>query len=200
MTGMILHSDSDLNLEKAVRCIITKINYLESSHRTEIHLKELKSSSETTCTLEGSWSGLVLREKDTISIEAKRDSQCGWLVNDLYGFVVLEPDTLISSTALVGSLFCMRRAILASMFRGLDPQSEIMVIGSLVHEILQEVLDRKVRSEDEITKIANDIISTKNFIFSMYSSKITMEHVKKQLDLFVPRIKKFISTYIPPIG
>ncbi|XP_039281623.1 DNA replication ATP-dependent helicase/nuclease DNA2-like [Nilaparvata lugens] len=190
---------NDLNLEKAVRCTITKINYLQGLHKTEIHLKELKSSAETKCTLEGSWSGLVLRENDTISIAAKWDSHVGWVVSDLHGFVVLEPDTLISSTALVGSLFCMRRAILANMFRGLDPGSDIMVMGSLVHEILQEVLDRKVRSEDEIRTIANNSISSKSFIFSMYSSQMTMEHVKKQLDLFVPRIKTFISTYIPPV-
>jgi hypothetical protein len=53
---------------------------------------------------------------------------------------VAHPDTLISSTSVVGSLFCARRGVLSEWFRGIDGDSTIMVIGSLVHELLQEVI------------------------------------------------------------
>lgn len=81
---------------------------------------------------------------DIVSVKA---SQCeasystaSWFVSNSAGLLVLHPDTLISSTAVVGSHFCGRRGVLSEWFRGIDGDSRIMVIGSLVHELLQEVI------------------------------------------------------------
>lgn len=75
-----------------------------------------------------------------MSVLAEWNQLLGWIVTDTSGYLVLEPDILVAGTTLVGSLFCMRRAILSDMFRGLDSNSETMIIGSLLHEILQEVI------------------------------------------------------------
>jgi DNA replication ATP-dependent helicase Dna2 len=81
---------------------------------------------------------------DIVSIKA---SQCeasysaaSWFISNSEGMFVLHPDTLISSTAVVGSHFCIRRGVLSEWFRGIDGDSRIMIIGSLVHELLQEVI------------------------------------------------------------
>jgi hypothetical protein len=86
-----------------------------------------------------------LENGDIISIKASRcektsHSVASWFINNSVGLLVHHPDTLISSTAVVGSLFCPRRGVLSEWFRGIDGDSTIMVIGSLVHELLQEVI------------------------------------------------------------
>lgn len=80
-----------------------------------------------------------MSEGDSISLQAVRH-QKGWLLDSAQGFLVLHPDTLISGTAVVGSLFCARRSVLSNMFRGMDSDSPIMVIGSIVHELFQMVV------------------------------------------------------------
>jgi len=86
-----------------------------------------------------------LENGDIVSIKASRcektsHSVASWFINNSVGLLVHHPDTLISSTAVVGSLFCPRRGVLSEWFRGIDGDSTIMVIGSLVHELLQEVI------------------------------------------------------------
>jgi hypothetical protein len=85
-----------------------------------------------------------LEVADIVSIRANRCatscSPAPWFINNSVGLLVLHPDTLISSTAVVGSLFCLRRGVLSEWFRGIDGDSRIMIIGSLVHELLQEVI------------------------------------------------------------
>jgi DNA replication ATP-dependent helicase Dna2 len=81
---------------------------------------------------------------DIVSIKASQcEASCSaasWFISNSEGLLVLHPDSLISSTAVVGSLFCPRRGVLSEWFRGIDGDSLIMVIGSLVHELLQEVI------------------------------------------------------------
>ncbi|XP_075223339.1 DNA replication helicase/nuclease 2 [Lycorma delicatula] len=199
------HSDDvsisrrDVNLDKYTRCKVISVRYFDNGKQMEICLSDVVTSKTTKCILQGSWAGMVLREGDTVSIQAEWNEMLGWIVTDTSGCVVLEPDILVAGTTLVGSLFCMRRAILTDMFHGLESNSEVMIIGSLLHEILQEALKKKLRKEEEIKKIICDIISTHNFIFTLYSSDISMSSVKKQLDIFIPQIIKFISNYISPV-
>jgi DNA replication ATP-dependent helicase Dna2 len=79
---------------------------------------------------------------DVVSVSARPvvgQDGC-WVVDNDGGLVVVHPDTLISGTTVVGSLFCMRRSVLSDMYRGVDSDSSIMVIGSFLHQLLQEVI------------------------------------------------------------
>lgn len=52
---------------------------------------------------------------------------------------MINPDFLISGTSVVSGVFCRRKAVLNERFRGLDPGNQLMLIGSLVHQLFQEV-------------------------------------------------------------
>lgn len=43
-----------------------------------------------------------------------------YIVDDLRGLLVVRPDTLVSGTSIVSTLFCMRKAILNEKFKGLE--------------------------------------------------------------------------------
>lgn len=61
------------------------------------------------------------------------------IVDNESGFLVVNPDFLISSTAVVSTLFCMRKAVLNHILPQWSPGNNIMLIGSLVHDIFQKV-------------------------------------------------------------
>lgn len=62
-----------------------------------------------------------------------------WLVSNDHGFVARHSDFLVSGTTISGSLFCSRRTILADLYKGFDCTPSVMVIGTLLHELLQTV-------------------------------------------------------------
>lgn len=77
---------------------------------------------------------------DVINIKARYDEVLNhWVVDEKEGFVIKYPNILVTGTGIVGSLFCLRQAVLNYLFPGLDPPNVSMLIGSLVHELLQEV-------------------------------------------------------------
>lgn len=63
-----------------------------------------------------------------------------WSINNDHGFVARHSDFLVSGTTIVGSLFCSRRSVLSDIYKGLDCSPAIMVIGTLLHELLQTVI------------------------------------------------------------
>ena len=69
-----------------------------------------------------------------------------WVINNNSGFLIIEPDMLISGTSVVGALFCHRRGILKEKFRGFESLPQVqadgsyMTVGLLVHNILQKVI------------------------------------------------------------
>lgn len=78
---------------------------------------------------------------DLISIKARFDLSLNcWLVDEKAGFVVKYPNLLLTGTSIVGSLFCLRKAVLSYLFPGFDPPNMSMFLGSLVHELFQEVI------------------------------------------------------------
>lgn len=73
-----------------------------------------------------------------------------WIVNNESGLIILYPNFLVSGTSVVSSLFCMRRSVLSSMFRGLEIDSQSMIIGTLLHQILQQVSNNSVNNLNSI--------------------------------------------------
>ena len=70
-----------------------------------------------------------------------------WVIDNHNGFIVSQPNTLISGTSVVGALFCNRRSVFSEKFRGIDSLpyhnsdgSHFMLTGSLTHQMLQYVI------------------------------------------------------------
>lgn len=85
---------------------------------------------------------------ELIVIKAKKDptSPKRWIIDNNDGFLINQPDTLISGTSVVGARWCNRRSIFSEKFRGIDSLpyydtgSPVMLIGNFIHELLQKVI------------------------------------------------------------
>lgn len=122
------------------RCVINDCQ--RSSNNTELIISgyedPIRSSKQPlnnvdklmVCHLQHSWSQCKIDVGDIVSIIAawNSKSQC-YCITNLNGFVVIRPDLLVSGTTVVSGLFCMRKAILADRFKGIE--SAIKIVSAI---------------------------------------------------------------------
>lgn len=76
---------------------------------------------------------------DIVTVMAFKFSEL-WSINNDHGFIARHSDFLVSGTTIVGSLFCSRRSVISDIYKGLDCPPSIMVMGTLLHQLLQTVI------------------------------------------------------------
>ncbi len=117
-------------------------------------------------------------------------------MTDQFGYVVTSPDYLVSGTSVVGSLFCRRKGVLAERFTGIDCNNKIMAIGSIVHELFQISLRRKLMKFDEIMAICDEMLHSHQMMYIMYETMMTPIDVRNEMEKFVEKIVEFNGRYI----
>ncbi|XP_025208408.1 DNA replication ATP-dependent helicase/nuclease DNA2 isoform X2 [Melanaphis sacchari] len=185
--------DCDINFIEPQRCIVKKIE--KDFGKICLTLTSCKSYEEDVCYLSGIWLHSLFEKGDIVTVMAKKLNG-NWSVNNDHGFVTRHSDFLVSGTTIVGSLFCSRRSILADIYKGLDCSSAVMVIGTLLHELLQTVLRRKQFNHKDIKAIVDEMINSPGFVHTLYESDMSFETTKKELMDFIPKIQAFIKTYL----
>lgn len=91
-------------------------------------VKEKKSSATAKCGLNGPWFETDVNIGEVVSVQGVwSEERRMFLVSASGGLIVTSPDTLISGTRVVGSLFCPRKAVLAERFQPLDSGDVAMV-------------------------------------------------------------------------
>ena len=105
-------------------------------------LEDGGSSRVKTLVLKGSWLTTDVKVNDIVNVVADWSGDSA-LVDDKAGSVIVNPDVLVSGTAVVSALFCMRKAVLSEKFKGLEGGNRVMLVGTMVHELLQEVVKER---------------------------------------------------------
>lgn len=118
-------------------------------------------------------------------------------INNDFGFVILYPNTLVSGTTLMSSLWCRRKTIIANLYGNIISSNKIMTFGSLIHELLQETLKRKAFASIAIKSIAHEIVERNQTIQRLYECEMTTAETLDELLLFCNKISNFVETYVP---
>ncbi|PNF13913.1 hypothetical protein B7P43_G09862 [Cryptotermes secundus] len=199
----VLENKEELSLDTFQRCEIIELRSKKKWEKI-VKLRSTHSKAMTSCLLQDSWADSELEVGDIISVRASRcETSCcpaSWFISNSVGLLVLHPDMLISSTAVVGSVFCLRKGVLSEWFRGIDCDSRIMIIGSLVHELLQEVLERNIRTLSAIRDVTQELLNRSACIQMLYSANMSKEETMKELENFVPHIANFVDMYVQDLG
>jgi DNA replication ATP-dependent helicase Dna2 len=106
-----------LDLSTFQRCLVTEIEEFPSQFEKLLYLRDKKSSLTTRCLLKSVWYDTKVSKFDVVSVRGVWDANRSSFVAEM---IVTSPDTLVSGTTVVGSLFCARKSVLAEKFRSLD--------------------------------------------------------------------------------
>ncbi|CAG9821751.1 unnamed protein product [Phaedon cochleariae] len=183
----------NLDLTKSHHCEIVSINPFPT--KSVLTLKSTKSGEKAICNLQGFWVHTMLGIGDIVHVTAKQIGQ-EWIVDNDVGLLVYEPDLLISTTSVVNSLWCKRRSVLTERFRGFEPSNKQMLVGTLVHSLLQFVLRNKVSSDKQMVAIVKNLIKERKIMKDLYECGVSLQTVETEVIDFIPKIHQFISLYL----
>ena len=157
----------------------------------------LKTKEGSVIKLRGTWIHTPVKEGDVVNVLDVESNNGEYIIDDLKGLLILNPDHLISGTSVVGSLFCKRKAVLNERFKGVDAGSKTMFIGTVLHELLQIAVKLKVDTLEKIKAIiADDILKMSEIRLDLATLKMTETELYQELDPFIPHIHFFIQKYM----
>ncbi|XP_017754506.1 PREDICTED: DNA replication ATP-dependent helicase/nuclease DNA2 [Eufriesea mexicana] len=192
--------DTQINFNSLQRCKVVEVRRDYNSLLLTVSQEDYKTPN-TTITCSGFWKDAKVQKDDIVVVQARKENK-QWIIDNNSGFLVVHPDILISGTTVAGALFCKRKAVLAEKFRKMEnlPYYEgdksPLVIGSLVHQLLQGAVQKNIHELSDITKLMDSILQSKDTSSLLYASEISLDVCRQQMLVFVPKIHKFIQHYI----
>ncbi|XP_061197074.1 DNA replication ATP-dependent helicase/nuclease DNA2-like [Saccostrea echinata] len=162
------------------------------NHEVVLNVKTYDTEEMRTCVLCGFWSDTHVEEGDTIHILGTFDSNGICRITDKEGFIIVNPDLLLSGTTVVSSIFCMRKSILNDKFKGCDRGNIQMLYGSIIHSVFQEVLRKQMYEENQITAEAENTMKQSKFIHEMYGNGVTDLQVMEEIKKYIPPLQSWL--------
>ena len=146
--------------------------------------------------LRHSWATTALQEGDNVHLEAAWDAQGTAVIDDQQGLLVVHPDTLISSTTVVSALFCMRKAVLAEKFKGVEGPSRVMLLGTVVHELMQEVLRHQSFQRSQMLQLLTGILAAPRMMADLATIGMSEGDMRKEVEPFLRHIQYFVDRFL----
>ncbi|XP_066245854.1 DNA replication ATP-dependent helicase/nuclease DNA2 [Euwallacea similis] len=183
----------NLDLSTSQHCKIISLNH--KTNEIIITIKSTLSEEQAICFLQGFWLHCKLCIGDTVRLVATK-SEDNWLINNNSGYIVFEPDLLISTTSVVGSVFCKRLAVFKEKFHGFDSTNKFMIIGQMVHSLLQEVLRCKLSDIQDVKRCALNILNKPEYVRKIYESGESVGFISEEFLNYVPKVADFVNVYV----
>ncbi|XP_064553615.1 DNA replication ATP-dependent helicase/nuclease DNA2 [Drosophila montana] len=183
------------------RCVVRDVERMSKTHDLLLHLRSEEegtaNGATAVCHLQAPWNQTPVQPGDLLSLKAHWQPALGaYVVNKEHGYCVIHPDLLISSTSVTGSLFCRRKAVLQDRFRGVDAANAVMIIGTLVHELLQTVLSKRLRAKAQVTDALQEMLRSASLAQLLFAGQLSRAEIELQLYKFVEPIVAFVEQYV----
>ncbi|XP_008404057.1 DNA replication ATP-dependent helicase/nuclease DNA2 isoform X2 [Poecilia reticulata] len=148
-----------------------------------------------TCLLKDGWESTPVCRGDVVHLEGRSEGGA-WLVDRERGFLVLQPDSLISGTSISNSIRCMRRAVLGEMFKSFDGGSKQMLNGTMVHEVFQRAASAKDFSLQKLSQLADEALRNHRYLGNMFALGVSQEEMQQELHDYLPSLEHWANEYL----
>jgi len=191
--------DSDVDMPLAAKYNRHKILEIDDTVANQLILileDQFNTNNKRKAIIKNSWLQTIFTEGDIVHIEG--NFQQGVVtISDLEGSIIVNPDMLVSGTSVVSALFCLRKAVLSEIFKGGGGRgNKVMLVGTMVHQLFQDVLDKKEYKKENITDMMNNMIQSPSMIREMAYLGLTEDEMRKSIHPFINHIQYFVKKYI----
>ncbi|XP_054710406.1 DNA replication ATP-dependent helicase/nuclease DNA2-like [Uloborus diversus] len=196
-------SSTHLGAMSAMKCVhegnrykVETINRNHSKNELELLLKPLECNCTCIkkCLLRGFWADTLLRSGDTVNV-LKDFVNDETIIEDSSGFLVVNPDFLLSSTAVVSTVFCMRKALLNNILPSWSPGNSYMMVGNFVHDLFQQAVNNHAHSIEELESIMTSIMSKPKNLLSLCCDGVSEKDITEKVAKYIPSIHSWMKKY-----
>lgn len=71
-----------------------------------------------------------------------------------------------------------------------------MTVGSIVHELFQIVLRRKLTTLEQIKAVSDEMLTDGGMAYTLYASSMNSSEARTEFDSFLNRIHDFMQQYV----
>lgn len=71
-----------------------------------------------------------------------------------------------------------------------------MTVGTIVHELFQTVLRRKITTRDGIKAISDKMLADTGMAYTLYASSMNTSEARNEFEGFLDKIYEFMQKYI----
>lgn len=177
------------------RFTVDNVNSSNLPRELVLNLSSPNNPYKFKCILKGIWAQTRVHQNDIINVRTSI-WEGAFIVDTSSGFIVVNPDYMITCTGIATSLFCPRKAWLNEKFKGWGAGNEVMLIGTIVHELLQECCMKKVYDEIQIYRLMKEKLDETGFIIEAYACQMTLESLRSKVTEYIPWIYDFLQKYV----
>ncbi|XP_014403666.1 PREDICTED: DNA replication ATP-dependent helicase/nuclease DNA2 isoform X2 [Myotis brandtii] len=180
------------------RYLVLAVNVVQNEEGNhEKHLIITASQSldcKELCILRNDWCSVPVEPGDIIHLEGDCTSDT-WIIDEDFGYLILYPDMLISGTSVASSIRCLRRAVLSETFRGSDPATRQMLIGTVLHEVFQKAISDSFAPE-KLQELAFQTVQEIRHLKEMYRLNLNQDEVKQEVEEYLPSFSKWAGDFM----
>ncbi|XP_076067685.1 DNA replication ATP-dependent helicase/nuclease DNA2-like [Oratosquilla oratoria] len=178
------------------RHLVVEVERRPMNRDVLLHLRASCDHAEKTCSLSGLWIECQIKEGDIVNILNCKEVDNHFSIDNNQGLIIINPDYMMSGTSIVAGVFCRRKAILNEKFRGLESGNQVMIVGSLVHQLFQEVVKDNLINQARLQQLVDNLMSQSNMVRDMYGLELSEETVREEVLKYIPHIHRWANTYL----
>ena len=152
-------------------------------------------SQTYTLYLRDDWVNTPVEVNDTVNVIGIFTNGSS-IVDNPTGFLILHPDTLVSSTHVADSFKCIRRAVLQDRIKATGETSKPLVYGSMIHELFQEAISKMDFSTTHLESLISTLVS--RHIEQLYSINIKPADATLDLREKIPLLQAWAEVFVVP--
>ncbi|KAJ8019898.1 DNA replication ATP-dependent helicase/nuclease DNA2 [Holothuria leucospilota] len=179
------------------RFVVKGVHEKDSGEKV-LQLKNLTTLDNQVCVVQGVWSEIPYCEGDLLAIHGDLTSQGECVISQNDGFVVYNPDLLLTGTAVANSIRCMRRSVFDGYFKGIDKGNKAMVLGTLVHEVFDRSLRKRKFDDSSLKKFAADSVQSPSFRDKLYSMQMKESVILQDIEEYYKPLQLWAKKYLQP--
>lgn len=176
---------------------LRKYSIKEVINVPKLGLQKVILNNGQTIELKQSWYNSILEEGDLISINLDNtkfdESQELVTIDDRNGFIVLNPDQLITITDLSNLSYCYRKTWLTNRFRPIKDfrYNHATLLGTLIHELFQITINEKDLTRENLYSKLIDLIKQPSVLKALDYLNLTSDNLVKDSKIYVDSIVSF---------
>lgn len=146
--------------------------------------------------IEGVWTQSYIVKHSIIHLLNPLFDNQTYSVNNSAGFLIVEPDKLLTCTFVASSLFCERKTWLNNIFLGQVGTNRAMLVGTLVHEVFQYGVKNRIADTDKLVKFLDDLLDDATIMLEVYSVELHLKDIRKEAISYITSVKEWIEKYM----